>query len=341
MKTVLARLGPRRQSAKYIKTTVRSHAPFTCRKGGTLRVAARTMPEGSGPALSDAVSSSETARSPSPEIWSRFEVTRWSQLSPRCLLPFRRVSTQTVPSGRGVGARRRARRREMRARYGVAGVLTVVAALVLGLAACGGTGPGSASVASVSTTTSTTHSGGTGTTVPKANAAGSLVAWASCMRSHGDPDQPDPTIDTHGGINIFIPASAQSLSDAVHNGTAPCNQYLAAASAALRAGARDLAPPDQAALLKFSQCMRANGVPTYPDPGTGGTSNFNGTGIDPNSPLFQRANNLCGKEIHAPSWWVTGAGPPGNVSVQSGPMCGASPCPPPSGAGRRGLTTGP
>ncbi|HTW08585.1 MAG TPA: hypothetical protein VME46_13795 [Acidimicrobiales bacterium] len=168
--------------------------------------------------------------------------------------------------------------------------------------------------------------------MPKNDAARSLVEWANCMRSHGDPEQPDPTIDAQGGINIFIPGGddgAASLSNAVHNGTAPCNQYLAAASAALRAGATDLTPPNQAALLKFSQCMRANGVPNYPDPGAGGTTNFNGTGIDPNSPFVQRATNVCGKKIGAPGWWTSGAGPPGDISVRSGPMCGASPCPPP------------
>ena len=109
------------------------------------------------------------------------------------------------------------------------------------------TGPGSPAVANVSTTTSATHRGSAPTAVPKNNAAESLVQWATCMRSRGDPDQPDPTIDAHGGINIFIPGTAESLSNAVHNGTAPCNQYLAAASAALRAGAMDLTPPDQAA----------------------------------------------------------------------------------------------
>ena len=134
--------------------------------------------------------------------------------------------------------------------------------------------------------------------------------WATCMRSHGDPNQPDPTIDAHGGINIFIPGSAAaSLSNAVHNGTAPCNGYLATASADLRAGATDLTPPDQDALLRYSQCMRANGVPNYPDPGAGSEMNFNGT--DPNSPFFLRANDKCGKQIDAPSWWISGARPPG------------------------------
>ncbi len=220
------------------------------------------------------------------------------------------------------------------------GVTLGVAVIVLGVAACGGTGSGSPSVANVSTTTNATLGASTASTVPRSDAAQSLVEWANCMRSHGDPNQPDPTIDVHGGIDIFIPGSAGSLSNAVHNGTAPCNGYLATASADLRAGASDLKPPDQDALVKYSQCMRANGVPNYPDPGTGGTTNFNGTGIDPNSPFFGRANDKCGKQIDAPSWWVSGAGPPGNISVQSGPMCGNSVCTP-SGANRppRGATT--
>jgi hypothetical protein len=162
--------------------------------------------------------------------------------------------------------------------------------------------------------------GSTAATVPKNDAARSLVEWANCMRSHGDPEQPDPTIDAQGGINIFIPGGddgAASLSNAVHNGTAPCNQYLAAASAALRAGATDLTPPDQTALLEFSQCMRANGVPGYPDPGAGGTTNFNGTGIDPNSPAFLNgnANQTCGKQVGAPAWWINNWGPPGSVDA--------------------------
>lgn len=172
-------------------------------------------------------------------------------------------------------------------------------------------------------------SGGASATRPaKADPTLLLVEWAACMRKSGDPNQPDPTIDSNGGINIAIPSSAQAMSNAVHNGTAPCNGYLAAASSALRAGATDLTPPNQASLVQYSQCMRANGIPNYPDPDTTGQTNFNGTGIDVNSPFFTQANDICGKKIHAPSWWISGAGPPGDISVQSGPMCGNTVCAP-------------
>lgn len=222
-----------------------------------------------------------------------------------------------------------------RLRFG--GVAVLVTTASIALAACGGTG--SPSVANVSTTTVATHHGNTAIAVPKINAAHSLVEWANCMRSHGDPNQPDPTIDAHGGINISIPSSGASLSTAVHNGTAPCNGYLATASADLRAGATDLTPPDQGALVKYSQCMRANGVPDYPDPGTGSEMKFP-SDVDPNSPFFLRANDKCGKQIDAPSWWISGAGPPGNISVQSGPMCGNSVCSPSSANHpRRGAAT--
>ena len=69
-------------------------------------------------------------------------------------------------------------------------------------------------------------------------------------------------------------------------------------------------------MLKYVDCMRANGVPNYPYP-TGDKTNFNGTGINTNSPTFVKANNICGKKIDAPAWWTNGWGPPGDVSLRS------------------------
>lgn len=49
--------------------------------------------------------------------------------------------------------------------------------------------------------------------------------------------------------------------------------------------------------LKFSQCMRANGVPNFPDPSTGGAIQIGGPGsnMDPRSPSFQAAQKACAK----------------------------------------------
>jgi hypothetical protein len=46
--------------------------------------------------------------------------------------------------------------------------------------------------------------------------------------------------------------------------------------------------------LKFADCMRANGVPNFPDPsGGGGGMNLAGTGINPQSPAFKAARRAC------------------------------------------------
>jgi hypothetical protein len=151
------------------------------------------------------------------------------------------------------------------------------------------------------------------------------------MQSHGDPNQAAPTIDAYGVINVTIPAgAAEQVSGAVHAGVDPCNRYMAAAQTALRAAHPVAPPPDQTEQVKYVNCMRANGVPNYPYP-TGNTSNFNGTGVDPNSPAVMRVNNLCGRKLNLPAWWIAGTGKPGEVSVSSagigpnGPVNGAVP----------------
>ena len=104
--------------------------------------------------------------------------------------------------------------------------------------------------------------------------------------------------------------------------TGTCSQYLAAAQRLLRAAMPVAPPPTQAELIKYVDCMRANGVPNYPYP-TGEKANFNGTGVDPNSPFVVKADKVCGQQIGAPAWWTNGWGPPGDVSV--GPPKGVLP----------------
>jgi hypothetical protein len=52
--------------------------------------------------------------------------------------------------------------------------------------------------------------------------------------------------------------------------------------------------------LAFSQCMRAAGVPNFPDPTTGGGLTIRGgpgTGLDPTSPAFQSAQHACQSKL--------------------------------------------
>jgi hypothetical protein len=236
-----------------------------------------------------------------------------------------------------------------------AGLAVLVAAAAIGLAACGGSssphvasltsagGNGSGNAVAVLSAKSSGNDGrNAATTASKGNPTALLDEWATCMHSHGDPNQADPTVDAHGVINISIAADAQDLSGAVHGGTDPCNRFVAAAQSALRAANPVSAPPNQAEGLKYVNCMRANGVPNYPYP-TGNTTNFNGTGVDPTSPFVQNVNQVCGKKLGLPAWWINGTGPPGDVVVSSGRPGGGPPPrggPRPAGPGGDGGTGG-
>jgi hypothetical protein len=193
----------------------------------------------------------------------------------------------------------------------------LIAATALALAAC--SGPSSPQVASLGTSTTSPGTGTSTRSTPAALPAGDptrlVDQWADCERSHGDPDQTDPTIDASAVIHITIPQDAQPTGD-IHELTGTCSEYLAAAQNKLRAANPVAPPPDQAELLKYVNCMRANGVPNYPYP-TGDTTNFIGSGVDPNSPSVERVNQLCGKKLDLPPWWVDGSDTPGSIEVQT------------------------
>lgn len=64
------------------------------------------------------------------------------------------------------------------------------------------------------------------------------------------------------------------------------------------------------AFVAFSQCMRTNGVPNFPDPKGGGGIQL-GPGINPNSPAFKAARAKC-------NHLLPGGGPPsGPPSAQA------------------------
>jgi hypothetical protein len=55
------------------------------------------------------------------------------------------------------------------------------------------------------------------------------------------------------------------------------------------------APNQSTQLLKFAECMRTHGVPSFPDPSGGGIHIGPGSGIDPSSPAFRAARSACDK----------------------------------------------
>jgi hypothetical protein len=226
-------------------------------------------------------------------------------------------------------------RRDMTKAYRRSGGLAALAAAaVIGLAACGGSSP--AQVASLGS--SDPNSGSPTTTVPKGNPTQLLDEWTVCMRSHGDPNQVDPTIDANKVIHITFPAIAGGngpvgLGKGSNN---PCQAYLTAASTALRGG-QPLQKPDPAKLEKFSQCMRANGIPDFPDPSGGGLqiNSSAGSDLNPNNPTFQNASKLCAKKYNLPG---LGGGTPQPGSIEA--TAGSGPQGGPGGNGGSGVKSG-
>lgn len=167
-------------------------------------------------------------------------------------------------SGRGRRCRwpRRAR---------VAAVMTAMAGVALLAAACGGSSP-----------SSSTPAGGS-TDYQKA------VAYAQCMRSHGVPSYPDP--DSQGQFPPVQLGRNGVSQQAVQSAQNDCRHLQPG-------GGAGTAQQQQAKLtqaLDFARCMRAHGVPDFPDPtaaGNGGIG-YNLSGIDTNSPQYQSANRIC------------------------------------------------
>ncbi len=166
---------------------------------------------------------------------------------------------------------------------------TIAAAgLALVAAACGGS-PGS-HVAQLGTTTtqSSSPSGGSSSSGSTHDQA---LAYANCMRSHRVPNWPDPNSSGAFDKSKLTPQQLGAGPSQVQAAQTACRSLLPN-------GGR---PPNQAErqqiraqALQFSRCVRAHGVPNFPDPGSDGRIPDPATvGVDQGSPKFQAANQAC------------------------------------------------
>lgn len=109
------------------------------------------------------------------------------------------------------------------------------------------------------------------------------VAFAVCMRSHGVPNFPD-------GPNIPDPLTN---SPAFHAAAQVCRKYVQPGG-----GPHGGIPEStRLSLLHHAECMRAHGVPNYPDPtipSHGPPNTGPPPGINTNAPAFTRAASACG-----------------------------------------------
>jgi hypothetical protein len=158
------------------------------------------------------------------------------------------------------------RRRDMRRVEPAITAVIGAAVMVLGVAACSGSNsPRVASIGSPS---------GDGSAASSSSVIGSPLAFSRCMRAHGTPDFPDP------GSNGQVPkVSAQQLgvSDTqLMSAQRACQPLLPDTGGSLATSLRQceeqgncpqaIVQQVMTQLRKFSQCMRAHGIPKWPDP---------------------------------------------------------------------------
>ncbi|MEV4579703.1 hypothetical protein AB0K16_41315 [Nonomuraea jabiensis] len=161
-------------------------------------------------------------------------------------------------------------------------VLSAMAlALTLTLAACGSGDGGGSDVASVSGTGSPAAAGAKPSEDPHERG----LKFAQCMRENG-VDVPDP----EPGKGIMMKFDGSVPREKVEAAQQACKQY-----APKMGGEGGKVDPQRAeALRKVAQCMRDNGVESYPDP-EGGMVRINAeVGQDPD---FKSAQQKCEKEL--------------------------------------------
>lgn len=145
--------------------------------------------------------------------------------------------------------------------------------------------------------------GSSGSAKPSTATTGSAVAstgssayqkalkYASCMRTHGFPNFPDPNsagkfmINGANGIN---PVSSQ-----YQDAHKACEKFLPNGGQVSPGQSQKLTN----ASLQFAQCMRSHGITNFPDPTSKGSGSpvliSPGSGVDTNSPQYQRAMSAC------------------------------------------------
>lgn len=127
-----------------------------------------------------------------------------------------------------------------------------------------------------------------------------LVAFASCMRSHGVPSFPDPS--SSGGIPKPAVVSAFQAVSKTQGDTAQnaCNHLLPSGGLSGQR-VQTITPQDQQDYLRAAACMRSHGFPSFPDPTfRNNEAHVNmPSSINQNSAQFTTAATICTKLIPA------------------------------------------
>ena len=167
--------------------------------------------------------------------------------------------------------------RQRRSRLPRTGLLAAAAAVIALLATACGSGSSSSATPGLQTLGSLTNQ---------------ALAYAKCMRAHGIPGFPDPTVQDNAqskGVGFSVPSSIDRSSAQYVSASKLCQRKTGfghISTAQLQAG--------MSAMLKYAECMRSHGIASFPDPYENSHQiGFNITGIDQNSSRFKSAQKAC------------------------------------------------
>lgn len=155
-------------------------------------------------------------------------------------------------------------------------------------------------LATACSASSSSSTGAAGTTGANGSTAAKAVAYAQCMRTHGVQNYPGPSSD--GQLPKVASGSQVGVSDTtLHSAAAACASLWPN-----QAPAQSQQQSELTYALKFAQCMRSHGVPTWPDPITNANSgrvefvlSTSKDGFDPNSSAINAKVNSCEHGIPA------------------------------------------
>jgi hypothetical protein len=155
-------------------------------------------------------------------------------------------------------------------------------ALAVTVAGCSGGTTVPTNAGSQSTAAPAGGSGSSGAT-----ALAQAVAYSQCIQSHGVPNFPDPVQTPSGGYGyrtVGIDPNSAAFQGAL--------QACKALPSPWNSTSQQLSPAQQQAWLNWAQCIRAHGLPDFPDPTFSG-SEVHDSGVGSNSPQLQQAMDDC------------------------------------------------
>ncbi|MEU6250864.1 hypothetical protein [Glycomyces sp. NPDC047010] len=116
------------------------------------------------------------------------------------------------------------------------------------------------------------------------------LAYSQCMRDNGVTDFPDPEQNGDGGISLGLPEGIDPDDETFKAAEEACEDQMPGPDENAT-----IDPELYEALLAYSECMRENGVPGFPDPEPNGGIMMNGDelGVDPQGQEMKDAQAAC------------------------------------------------